>query len=380
MLKIMKKALISVLQVHKLAAGSARNTFEQIRYFKSRGYEVHVAAMTMDKEKLIAAGAIAHQTFPWPKKTGLWRRRWYNFQVQLLIKKLKPDLVVGHGDLVHQDVLCLHNSVHLAYELMNDGKQIPANHEMNKVHGELLTFHEKNFKHMIANSELMKKDAINRFGISDSKITVVYPSYMNEHFKPVLVNIKNQHRQKLNFSSDKLIIGLITSGNFKKRGLDIFIEALSLISSEWKSKIEVKVVGKDDEGVFNQLIKKHHLQEIVKFMPVIEDVQEYYQAIDLFVLPARVEEFGRVVLEAMACGCPVVTTQFVGASELLEDGVIKELNPQKLKDAMENFLIHEDLRKKVGEKNARLALEHSEEELARKFDKVFTDQRLLKQF
>src|SRR5688500_16374503 len=99
----MKSALICMLQLHK-NSGSARTAFENIRYFKSHDYEVHVVAMTMDKELIKGAGAIPHKVLPWIKSTGMWRRRWYNWQVQKLRLKLNPTITVGHGDIQEQDV------------------------------------------------------------------------------------------------------------------------------------------------------------------------------------------------------------------------------------------------------------------------------------
>ena len=75
--------------------------------------EVHVASMTMNKSKLLEMGVHPHKMLPWFKSTGLMRRRWYNYQFQRLKRSLKPDLTIGHGDILDQDVLTLHNSVFL---------------------------------------------------------------------------------------------------------------------------------------------------------------------------------------------------------------------------------------------------------------------------
>jgi UDP-glucose:(heptosyl)LPS alpha-1,3-glucosyltransferase len=129
------------------------------------------------------------------------------------------------------------------------------------------------------------------------------------------------------------------------------------------------VVGKDEKGQYSG-------KQIV-FDPGLSDIENYFNAIDIFVLPARVEEFGRVVLEAMGCGVPVITTDKVGAGELLEDEarefVVPSHNSKALADAMAKLITNEALRKKLGELNVTLAQKQAEETLGQRFDRVFLE-------
>ena len=351
-----------MLQLHK-NSGSARTAYENIRYFKARGFEVHIASMTLDKESIEAQGAIPHKTLPWIKGTGMWRRRWYNWQIQRLKKKIRPSLTVGHGDIQEQDVLTLHNSVFLASELIHN-KPLDPSHEMAQTHGPILT--HKRFKRMIANSELMKADTVKRFQVSPEKIHVVYPALDTTVFKPKK-NQREELRKRFNFPN-KVVIALVTSGNFKKRGLDIFSEAIEALPQELKDQASFRVIGKDQANTHSSLIT---------FDPGLTDIENYYNAIDVFVLPARIEEFGRVVLEAMGCGLPVITTDKVGAGELLKgesrEFVIPSHNTQALTEAMAKLIKNTSLRARLADLNAQLALEDSEEKLSQKFDPVFLD-------
>lgn len=355
-----KKALIAMLQLHK-SSGSARTAYENIRYFKSRGFEVHVAAMTMDKELIRSLGAIPHKMLPFIKSTGFNRRRWYDWQVQRLRKKLMPDITVGHGDLSDQDVLTLHNCVFLASELIHN-RNLPKDHEMALTHGPLLK--EMGFKKMIANSLLMKKDTVERFHVPADDIHVVYPALDTKTFYPR--SNKPELRARFGFP-DKVIVSLVTSGNFQKRGLDLFISAIEALEPDIRDKASFRVVGKDEKGQYSG-------KEIV-FDPGLQDIENYFNAIDVFVLPARIEEFGRVVLEAMGCGIPVITTDKVGAGELLEgesrEFVIPSHNPKALSDGMKKLILDPALRNRLGELNARLAQNQAEETLGQRFDRVF---------
>lgn len=351
----MKIALICMLQLHK-NSGSARTAFENIRYFKKKGYEVHVADLTMDKKAILSEGGIPHKMLPWFKSTGMWRRRWYNWQVQQLRKKLKPAITVGHGDILEQDVVTLHNCVFLASELIH-GMPLEANHEMAITHGSLLK--NKGFKKLIANSLLMKEDCIKRLGIASQDIHVVYPALDTSIFYPL-------EKEKI---TPKVNVALVTSGNFKKRGLDIFLKAIESLPQEVREKASFRVLGKD-----NSMDSK-----FLTFDPPRSDIENYYRSIDVLVLPARIEEFGRVVLEAMGCGLPVITTDKVGAAELLEDEsrefVIPCQSIEALAKALTRMINDADLRKRLGQLNAETALKNSEALVYEKFDAVFMSER-----
>ena len=355
----MKKALICMLQLHK-NSGSARTAFENIHYFKSKGLEVHVAAMTMDDDAIRAEGAVPHKMIPWLKSTGIIRRRWYNWQVQNLRKKLKPDITVGHGDIQDQDVVTLHNCVFLASELIHGGP-LSSDHEMAKTHGPLLR--NQGFKKLIANSNLMKEDLIHRFNIPTDKIEVIYPALDTKNFFP-RPESKAELRQRFKFD-DKVVVAFVTSGNFKKRGLDLFSQAIDALPEEIKSMASFRVVGKEAAEA----------SKLITFDPSLEDIENYFRAIDIMVLPARIEEFGRVIIEAMGCGLPVITTDKVGAAELLTGKsrrfVIPSNNPEQLSSAIDELIRDKQLREELGKLNAETVISNSELNVFKQFDLVF---------
>jgi len=58
----------------------------------------------------------------------------------------------------------------------------------------------------------------------------------------------------------------------------------------------------------------------VRVLPPTDEIERYYAAADIFVLPTPYDAFGMVITEAMACGLPVVTSAAAGASELIDHG------------------------------------------------------------
>lgn len=176
----MKKILIAKQNLEKTYSGATRTVHEQIKYFKRLGHEVHTVGELTNEKDIIAAGAKSHKTFRWPWQKKFKRRIQFSNQAEKLAKEINADLLIGHGDLQHQDVFLLHNCVHLAEEKINN-KKLSSKHEMYQTHTPILQ--NQQFKHLIASSIMMKNDLMNRFQIPGNKITVIYPAVNTDQFE-----------------------------------------------------------------------------------------------------------------------------------------------------------------------------------------------------
>lgn len=99
-----------------------------------------------------------------------------------------------------------------------------------------------------------------------------------------------------------------------------------------------------------------------------QSVSEFLQCSDVLVLPTLEDVWGLVVMEAMACGLPVLTTPYAGARELIEEGKTGYLfdvqNPQEIRQAL-NRMAESDYRE-MGRKARRLIEDYSNEKVMRK--------------
>ena len=111
---------------------------------------------------------------------------------------------------------------------------------------------------------------------------------------------------------------------------------------------------------------------------MIPDVEKIYSALDFSVLPAKWEEFGRVVVEAMGLGLPVICSNKVGASELLEDKsrelIFETNNIEQLKKCIEKLVEDKDFRQDVSQINSQTALKYTEKAQAEKLVKILKEQ------
>ena len=370
----MKKILISAREIPSEEEDVTPIVKDTMDYFQQRQQEVFVAAERMDKKWVSSLGAEPLKTFRWPI-SGFYRRMNYMNRVNKAIEKIKPDLIIGHGDIVRQNICYIHDCVHLAHEKIH-GKKMPLTHEVGRVRE--LILRSQIFNVLVCNSRLMKNDLQKRFRIPEEKIEVIYPEYSPSKFNLEDKGMGAQKRKELGIKDEAIVIGLITSGNFKKRNLDLLIQTAGRIKKETELSFKVLVAGKDKKEKFLEQIQKEGLEDNFIFAPSVDQVESYYHAIDIFTLPAHIEEFGRSILEAMACGKPVVVSDTTGASELIEldsknfilrDKTVDEFS-LKLKALIENKI----LRDQLGRLNAETAQKHSEQ--ARKDD----FERMLRKF
>ena len=171
---------------------------------------------------------------------------------------------------------------------------------------------------IVANSSLVKDALMERYGLASERIGVCYPGYRGARFaasrRP---GLRAAARRELRWGEDVPLIGLVTSGDFKKRGLDVFMAVAAAISAELP-KARFLVVGSrrlPEWAERDALLARGALS----YRPKHREPERWLAALDLLLYPAAFEEFGLVVTEAQALGVPVLTSRRVGASETLPE-------------------------------------------------------------
>ncbi len=101
-----------------------------------------------------------------------------------------------------------------------------------------------------------------------------------------------------------------------------------------------------------ELAEELNLQERFRIVePSRAQVVRLMQKCSVFLFPSTVDTFGLTVLEAMACGKPIVACRAGGIPELLHDcGVLLEPHPKQWQKALQEFLLDSRLRRKIGQK------------------------------
>lgn len=147
----------------------------------------------------------------------------------------------------------------------------------------------------------------------------------------------------------------------EKKGIGDLISACQILRERGRS-FQLEIIGKGPlRAALNTQVYLLNLQNMVRFRGALaqEAVREAYRQTDVFALPCVISEDGdrdgipTVLLEAMACGLPVVSTRVSGIPELVESGrdgiLVEPRNPEMLADALDRLLSDADLRKKLGQ-------------------------------
>ncbi|MGH1463800.1 MAG: glycosyltransferase family 4 protein [Cognatishimia sp.] len=160
-------------------------------------------------------------------------------------------------------------------------------------------------------------------------------------------NGKSALRKKLSLP-DGILLGCYGRIRHQK-GTDAFVDAMIALCGEFDSLHGI-VMGRATEkhqGFLTGLQKKvaeHGLQDRILFKPevTVDQIPEWYQALDLFVAPQRWEGFGLTPIEAMACAVPVVATDVGAFSEIVTSDAVGRLvppgEPELLAEAAANML------------------------------------------
>lgn len=177
-------------------------------------------------------------------------------------------------------------------------------------------FESKRLQAVICNSRMVKNEILQYFRISEQKIHVIYNGVDTEVFHPALEQQRQALREQWTIPRDAPVFLFVGSG-FERKGLQQAIDAFAGLPEP----AYLLVVGYDKhEKRYRASVTKRGLERRVLFFGPQQDVKPFYALADAFVLPTLYDPFSNAVLEAMACGLPVITGDKAGVAELLTDG------------------------------------------------------------
>ncbi len=153
--------------------------------------------------------------------------------------------------------------------------------------------------------------------------------------------------------SDILFCGSID--RYKVKGLDNLIKALSIVKHEIPNiRLDVAGNGSDNNiRTLERLASDYGVDDNIHFLGFREDISTLMKNHSALVVPSRSEGFGMVIIEAMACGCPVISYALSGPCEIIENGedgiLVENQNINKLAESIICLVKDKCLQRRIGE-------------------------------
>lgn len=232
--------------------------------------------------------------------------------------------------------------------------------------------------HIITISESSKKDIIDFYKVSPKKVTLAYPGYDEEIFKPVkdekeIKKITNKYQITGNYI---IYIGTIQP----RKNLLRLIKVMKSIE-DCKLVIVGKIKGKGRQAWMNEEIlaepAKLGIEEKIIFTDFVpaEELPALISGARVFVLPSLWEGFGIPVVEAMACGTPVIVSNVSSLPEVAgEAGIMVDPESEtQIEQAIRLLVSDKKIHDKLSKKALDQAKKFSWEKMAKEVIKVLKD-------
>lgn len=372
------KLLYVVRSLHPVG-GIERTLTDKANWLVSHGHEVlfvtykqggdNVSFPLDRRVQLIDLRCSIYSIFKYPIYTRLFKyfslSRMFQERFRAVINDFKPDTIsvaipnaeefVWEVVKVAQNIRVVIES-HVAYEYLSYGRS--------KTDFYLYLFHSpfKAIRHSDAVIVLTKGDADTWKQKGVQKVLVV-PNPVSFYVE----NVDNVEKDEKRIIS----VGRLVS----QKRFDRLIDAFALIANhylEW----HVDIIGEGElRHALEQRVFENQLSSRIKIYDYTSDVMSEYLKSQFLVLSSDYEGFGLVIVEAMACGLPVISTDCPhGPSDIIDNGVtgwLVGLNVKDLADRMEWMITHQEELKNMGVKAHEAASAYRKEVIMKKWELVY---------
>lgn len=221
-------------------------------------------------------------------------------------------------------------------------------------------------KGIISVSEYSSRSATGGFTSLVVKDVNVIPHGVSTEFKPALFEVRNSHEI------------FAVSDLYVQKNLHNLISAFAEISKSSPS-LSLTIAGApidtDYASKLKQMVKQLRLEEKIQFLGSIgrAELIKRYQTCMVFVFPSTVETFGNPLVEAMACGAPVASSNTAAMPEIAGDAAYY-FNPNDIDEivrALRDMIEDEDLRRELSEKAQVQSKQYSWDKNVEKLCEVF---------
>ncbi|MEO5562135.1 MAG: glycosyltransferase family 1 protein [Chitinophagaceae bacterium] len=270
-----------------------------------------------------------------------WNTFLYHFKAR------KFDLVISpttHGSfLLKNQIITIHDLLSLRYNNISPHQRFYFKFLLPKL--------ISRSKLIITVSETTKKDIIHFFNCPEEKVKVIHNGYDDTRYYLSTEN-ENLIEQKYNVRKYLLAVG----PTYPHKNFETLLNSYNALSTDTKQRYPLVIAGGKKKYIdhLEQLVRKQGLDPYVRFLGYvpIELMPALYREAFAMVFPSLYEGFGIPLLEAMACGCPVISSKTSSMPEVCGDAVeyFDPLDTKALTASIEKIITNESFRKELKEK------------------------------
>lgn len=228
--------------------------------------------------------------------------------------------------------------------------------------------------HVVTDSECSKRDIVTHLKVPEHRLTVVYPGVDLKRFRPTEPQPQISNLERSTHPARPYVLSV--GGADPTKNLEVLIDAFARLPGPLRDAYDLVLVG-DLKGRQHLREQVYHvgLEKQIHFAGIVADERliELYQQATLFVFPTLYEGFGLPVLEAMACGAPVLCSNVASLPEVAGDAAIlfDPLDRRGLSAIIGQVLPDADMRRQLRDRGRQQASKFSWDDTARQMVRVY---------
>jgi UDP-glucose:(heptosyl)LPS alpha-1,3-glucosyltransferase len=322
---------IALLRQRVSGPGGAETTVGHLmRGLAAAGHEVVVLGAGSLRDPAALGPGVAYLPVPvWGGKTG--RLLSYALNSRRLLRQRPVDVVFSLERTLGQQVYRAGDGCHREWLERRAPFLSPPSRlalRLSPFHRVMLylerrLFADPGLQSVIANSRQVQEEIIRHYRLDPARLHLVYNGLDHDRFRPLAEEARESLSRQLGAPPGMRPVLFVGSG-FARKGLAFLLQAFAGL----KDDSFLWVVGKGSSAPYEHLARRLGCRERLKFWGPQEEVAPFYQAAAVLALPTLYDPCSNVVLEALSCGTPVITTAANGASEFLTPGVNGQVLPR----------------------------------------------------
>ncbi len=305
--------------------GIERVVLECADFLQAQGHETHLFVSEWDGDRL--GGRVVTHLVPIPARGSLLRTFLYARRSRRALHAQTPKAHVhaAFGVLSPPGGVMWVPSVHKAW-LEVSGRQRDwrgrLKQRLNLLHPLLLAmeyhyFARRKYKRLVALTEQVKADLVRLYGVPPADVDVLPNGYAPDEFNWARAETQRASmRASLGYGAGDIVV-IFVANELERKGFGPLLRAVARLNSP---NVHLLAVGRLNAQTYVPEIARLGMTNRVQFPGASSDVATFYAAADLFALPTQYEAWGLVIVEAIACGLPVVTSRLAGAALVVREG------------------------------------------------------------